>query len=138
MRIHIPKVDNFSYLGERRYLAGSQVESTHLCNFTIPGLPIVLTGHIVPGLSITSLIGIRVLCKEGCNVVFTMNYCNVIYNNRVVFRGTKDSFTKLRTLPLNVSEDMLHMEKKVGEPHTNPPTSGKPQIAAFTVDASKE
>ncbi len=25
---------------------GSQVKSTHLCNITIPGLPIVLTGHI--------------------------------------------------------------------------------------------
>jgi hypothetical protein len=45
---------------------GSQVKSTHLCNITIPGLLIVLTGHIIPRLSIASLLGIRVLCKAGC------------------------------------------------------------------------
>jgi hypothetical protein len=63
---------------------GSQVKSTHLCNITIPGLPIVLTGHIVPRLLIPSLIGIRVLWEAGCKVVFTKNFCNVIYNNKVI------------------------------------------------------
>ena len=68
----------------------SQVKSTHLCDITIPGLPIVLTGHIVPRLSIASLIGICVLCKAGCKVVLTKNFCNVIYNNKVILQGTKD------------------------------------------------
>jgi hypothetical protein len=63
---------------------GSQVKSTHLCNITIPGLPVVLTGHIVPRLSIASLIGICVLCKAGCKVVFTKNFCDVIHNNKVI------------------------------------------------------
>ena len=37
---------------------GSKVTSTHICDISIPGLPTVLTGHIVPGITIASLIGI--------------------------------------------------------------------------------
>jgi hypothetical protein len=111
---------------------GSQVKSTHLWDITIQGLPIVLTGHIVPKLLITSLIGIRVLCEAGCKLVFTKNYCNVIYNNKVILRWMKDPSTNVWTLPLNASEDMIHMEEKVGKSHTNTPASGHPQIAAFT------
>ncbi len=44
---------------------GKQILSTHVCDIQIPGLPTVLTGHIVPSLSIASLIGIRQLCKVG-------------------------------------------------------------------------
>jgi hypothetical protein len=33
-------------------------------------LPTVLLGHIVPSLTVASLIGIRPLCKAGCTVVF--------------------------------------------------------------------
>ena len=50
---------------------GMKVKSTHTCNISIPGLPMVLVGHVVPKLSITLLIGIRVLCDAGCEVVFT-------------------------------------------------------------------
>ncbi len=57
---------------------GSQVKSRHLCNTTIPCLPIVLTRHIVPRLSIPCLIGICALCKARCKVLFTKNYCGVI------------------------------------------------------------
>jgi hypothetical protein len=41
----------------------TKVKSTHTCNITIPGLPKVLVGHVVPKLSIALLIGIRVLCN---------------------------------------------------------------------------
>ena len=51
-------------------LDGTQVKSTHKCNNCIPGLPTVLTGHIVPHLVIASLIGIRLLCKANCTVIF--------------------------------------------------------------------
>ena len=34
---------------------GTKVKSTHTCDITIPGLPTVLVGHVVPKLSITSL-----------------------------------------------------------------------------------
>jgi hypothetical protein len=36
---------------------GKKVMLTHICDINIPGLPTVLTGHIVPSLTITSLIG---------------------------------------------------------------------------------
>ncbi len=49
---------------------GRKVRSTHKCNVNIPGLPCTLTGHIVPTLAVASLIGIRPLCKAGCNVIF--------------------------------------------------------------------
>ncbi len=55
---------------------GNTVRSTQ-CDVEIPGLPHVLKGHIVPALSVASLIGIRILCKVGCPVVFTNTACYV-------------------------------------------------------------
>ena len=49
---------------------GTTIWLTHVCDIKIPGLPQILTGHIVPSLKITSLIGIGPLCKAGCKVVF--------------------------------------------------------------------
>jgi hypothetical protein len=89
---------------------GSQVKLIHLCNISIQGLPFMLTGHIVPRLSIESLIGICVLCKVGYKVVLTKNYCNVIYNNKVILQWKKDPSTNLWALTLNASEDRFHME----------------------------
>ncbi len=37
---------------------GTTIWSTHMCDIIIPGLPMKLTGHIVPSLKIASLIGI--------------------------------------------------------------------------------
>ncbi len=50
---------------------GTVVRSTHVCDYKIPGLPTLLEGHIVPELTVASLIGIRVLYKAGCIVIFT-------------------------------------------------------------------
>ncbi len=50
---------------------GTKVKSTHTCDITITGLLKVLVGHMVPKLTIASLIGIRVLCNAGCKVLFT-------------------------------------------------------------------
>ena len=80
---------------------GTRVKSTHECDITIPGLPTVLTGHIVPSLTVASLIGIRVLCEAGCTVTFTASHCDVIYEGKVIARGYKDPSTDLWTLPLN-------------------------------------
>ena len=79
---------------------GSKVTSTHICDITIPGLPTVLTGHIVPGITMASLIGIRILCKAGCKVVFDDKKCEVIYKNNIILRGYKDPTTDLWTLPI--------------------------------------
>jgi len=43
---------------------GSKIKSSHCCDITILGLPVILTGHIVPSLSIALLIGVRVLRRR--------------------------------------------------------------------------
>jgi hypothetical protein len=79
---------------------GRQVMSTHLCDIRINGLPVVLTGHIIPDLSIALLFGIRVLTEAGCKVTFTHDECVIRYNNKIILWGEKDPSTDLRTLPL--------------------------------------
>jgi hypothetical protein len=49
---------------------GKVVKSTHVCDMLIPSLPTVLVGHIVPELQVASLLGIRILCKSRCIVLF--------------------------------------------------------------------
>jgi hypothetical protein len=49
---------------------GSKVVLTHICYITIPSLPTKLLGHIVPGITMASLISIRILCKAGFKVTF--------------------------------------------------------------------
>jgi hypothetical protein len=79
---------------------GDIVHSTHICDISIPGLPMILTGHIVPGLSMASLMGIRVLCKAGCKVIFTDTKCKVRFNNKIILNGIKDPTIDLWTLPI--------------------------------------
>jgi hypothetical protein len=96
-------------------LDGSRVKSTHMCNITIPGLPVILTGHIVPKLTIALLIGIRVLCDAGCTMVFTKAKFVVIYNGKIILRGYKDPSTDLWTLPIDATAE--DTKGKVGTPH---------------------
>ena len=79
---------------------GRQIESTHICDIDIPGLLTTLTGHIVPNLAIASLLGIRVLCKAGCKVLFDDDKCDVFYLGKLILRGYKDPSTDLWTLPI--------------------------------------
>ncbi len=79
---------------------GSKVTSTHICDIHIQGLPMVLTGHIVPGTTMASLIGIRILCKAGCKVAFDDEKCEVFYKTKIILRGYKDPTTDLWTLPI--------------------------------------
>ena len=60
----------------------------------------VLTGYIVPGITMASLIGIPTLCKAGCKVVFDKEKCEVFYENNIILRGYKDLTTDLWTLPI--------------------------------------
>ena len=66
---------------------GTIVKSTHICDLKIPGLPYVLEGHIVPDLTVASLVGIRILCKLGCTVLFTDTACYVRYKGKVILTG---------------------------------------------------
>ena len=79
---------------------GNTVHSTHICDVEIPGLPHVLEGHIVPALNVASLIGIQILCKVGCRVVFTNTACYVKFNGKIILQETKDPCTDLWVLPL--------------------------------------
>jgi hypothetical protein len=83
---------------------GSMVVSTHICDITIPGLPTILTGHFVPGITMASLIDIRILCKAGCKVTFDNEKCEVIYKNTLILRGYKDPAMDLWTLPLTLDK----------------------------------
>ncbi len=71
-----------------------------MCDINILGLPTTLTGHIVPSLTIASLIGIRPLCKAGCRVTFDNTKCDVIFKGKVILRVFKDPSTDLWTLPI--------------------------------------
>ncbi len=68
-------------------LDGRKVTSTHICDITIPGLPTILTGNIVPHLAIALLIGIRPLSNGGCTVTFDKDKCNVVFNGKVILRA---------------------------------------------------
>ncbi len=69
---------------------GSKVVSTHICDITIPCLPTILMGHIVMGITMASLIGIRILRKAGCKVTFNDKKCEVVYKDTNILHGYKD------------------------------------------------
>jgi hypothetical protein len=46
------------------------VSLTHIYDIIIHGTPTILTGHIIPGITMASLISIRILCTAGCKVTF--------------------------------------------------------------------
>ena len=79
---------------------GRVVKSTHVCDMVIPSLPTVLEGHIVPDLQVASLLGICILCKARCIVVFFDMACYVKYKGKVILTGSKDPSTDLWTLPI--------------------------------------
>jgi hypothetical protein len=54
---------------------GRQVTLSHMCDIHIKGLPVMLTGHIIPDLSIALLFGIRILTEASCNVKFNKLHC---------------------------------------------------------------
>jgi hypothetical protein len=60
------------------------VTSTPERDIIIDGLPVTLTGHIIPDLKIASLFGIQVLTKAGCEVKFDRNKCIVHYNGSII------------------------------------------------------
>ena len=66
---------------------GSIEKSTHTCYLRIPGLPKELRGtHIVPGLSHSSLISIK-MCKGRFAVILKDKICEVWYRGALVLTG---------------------------------------------------
>jgi hypothetical protein len=109
---------------------GAIVKSTHTCDVVIPGLPTVLTGHIVQGLTMASLVGIRILCKAGCIVIFTDKYCDVMYNEKLILRGYKDPQTDLWILP--ITRDAINNQSTVGKDLGDQKNPQPIQVAGFT------
>ena len=87
---------------------GWQVVSTHMCDIIIASLPMTLTGHIIPDLSIASLFGIRVLTGAGCDVMFMKRDCTVKYKGNIILQGKKDPATDLWILPLGYCDMTSH------------------------------
>ncbi len=79
-----------------------------MCNIHIEGLPFPLTGHIIPDLSIATLLGIHVLTEVGCEVTFTKTTCVVKYNGNIILTGNKDQTTDLWILPLGTPHTTAH------------------------------
>jgi hypothetical protein len=90
---------------------GSKIRSSHCCDVTILGLLVILTGHIVPSLSIASLIGVRVLCNAGCKVTFCKDHCDIIYNDKIILQGRKDPATDIWIIPISPAPQSPHMQK---------------------------
>jgi hypothetical protein len=82
--------------------------STHMCDIKFDGLPFLLTGHIVPALSIASLFGIHILTEAGCTVTFDKNFCTVRCNGTIILQGKKDVANDLWTLPLGMPSTSTH------------------------------
>jgi len=95
---------------------GAIEKSTHTCYLRIPGLPKELRkGHGVPGLSHSSLVSIKKLCKGGCKVIFKEEVCEVIYKNKIVLTGRAVGPGDLWLLPIdgaaNLEEEERHAQQ---------------------------
>jgi hypothetical protein len=88
-------------------LNGKKIVSTHICDVDIPGIPHKLIGHNVPDMKMASLLGIRVLCKAGCKVIFDDEKCRVNFKGATILTGYKDPTSDLWTLPILNGEERL-------------------------------
>ncbi len=79
---------------------GKKIVSTHICDVDIPGQPHKLIGQIVPEIKMTSLLGIRILCKAGCEVIFYDEKCQVNFKGKMILTRYKDLASNLWTLPI--------------------------------------
>ena len=83
---------------------GEKLTSTHTCEVDVPALPRgARRAHIVPGLAHSSLISLRVLCAEGCEVEMDNNHCYIKYEGKVIWVGIKEPSTDLWILPLKAN-----------------------------------
>ncbi len=76
--------------------------------------------------------GIRVLCKAGCKVIFTNTKCEVNYQNKVILHGTKDPATNLWTLPITPTAIGLKGHHMLGQDLFEQKNRTPINMAAFT------
>ena len=84
---------------------GKTMTTTKTVKLALDNLPnIAKIANILPGLH-NNLISVAALCKAGCSVKFTTNDCLVLYKNKVVLRGWRDSTNNLWRVPLTSNKD---------------------------------
>jgi hypothetical protein len=86
---------------------GKKILLTHICDVDILGLPHKLIGHIVPDMKMASLLGICILCKAGCKVIFDDEKCRVNFKGDRILTGYKDPTSDLWTLPILNNKERL-------------------------------
>jgi hypothetical protein len=102
---------------------GKKIVSTHICDVDIPGLPHKLIGHIVPEMKMASLLGICILCKAGCEVIFDDEKCRVNFRGNTILMGYKDPASNLWMLPILRGEGGLWTTPRSDSVVSEPPPS---------------
>ena len=91
---------------------GQRIKSTHECELNIPHLPQgAKKAHIVPKLAHTSLVSIKMLCDAGCKVTYDEEDVKVFYNNEIIWKGHRESSTRLWVLPLNERPKLQNLQQ---------------------------
>ncbi len=113
-------------------LDGSKVSSIHICNIIVPGLPTILTGHIVPGITMASLIGIRILCKVSCKVI-QQKVQNTIQRQHYIMRVQRPHHRLMDPTAHHQSDCKDHPGRSLDKPqqhtHDSQPPCGTCQSA---------
>ena len=98
---------------------GVYEKSTHTCELRIPGLPKKLReGHIVPGLSHSSLLSVKKLTRGGCIVIFKDDVCEIYYKKKLVLTGRSMGPGGLWVVPINGQEQPAAQATEISQ---NPP-----------------
>jgi hypothetical protein len=85
---------------------GNQLESTHVFEIAIPGLPPEASiGHIIPGMKGHSLVSLVQLCRAGCIVYMDKNQMSIGHNGKLEMKATKCERTGLWLIPLSSAKE---------------------------------
>ena len=77
-----------------------QLKLTHTCEINDPRLfKESKQAHVLPGMSHTSLISMKILTEAGCKVVYNAHDWRVYFRDKIVWTGGKEPKTGLWVLP---------------------------------------
>jgi hypothetical protein len=89
---------------------GATIHSTHTCDLLLPQLPLAATkAHIIPGLSISSLLSVGQLVDANCSVKFDRTSVEVLQNQEWILEGVRNVRNGLWTVDLE--ENNSHTNK---------------------------
>ena len=80
---------------------GTYLQSSAQCKLDFPMLPEeAQQAHILPGLTMGSLLSIGRLCDAGCIATFDQHKVNIFKDDTLLLSGSRDPATKLWSIPL--------------------------------------